>query len=170
MEIIKHDVVVFGAGATGLRAAVEAHKYGVDVAVVSKVHPMRVQSTMATSLNAALREGDKWENHVFDTVKGSDYLGDEDAINYLCEHGKEDTLELERFSLIYSRDPDGGYTKKSSGSGGQGFARSIFTADRTGHTICRTLYGWLQRTGVKIYDEWFVTKIVVRKNQACGLV
>lgn len=170
MEIIKHDVVVFGAGATGLRAAVEAHKYGVDVAVVSKVHPMRVQSTMATSLNAALRDGDKWENHVFDTVKGSDYLGDEDAINYLCEHGKEDTLELERFSLIYSRDPDGGYTKKSSGSGGQGFARSIFTADRTGHTICRTLYGWLQRTGVKIYDEWFVTKIVVRKNQACGLV
>ena len=170
MEIIKHDVVVFGAGATGLRAAVEAHKYGVDVAVVSKVHPMRVQSTMATSLNAALREGDKWENHVFDTVKGSDYLGDEDAINYLCEHGKEDTLELERFSLIYSRDPDGGYTKKSSGSGGQGFARSIFTADRTGHTICRTLYGWLQHTGVKIYDEWFVTKIVVRKNQACGLV
>ena len=169
MDILKHDVVVFGAGATGLRAAVEAQKYGANVAVVTKVHPMRVQSTMATSLNAAFREGDNWEDHVFDTVKGSDYLGDENAINYLCEHGKEDTLELERFGLIFSRDADGGYTKKSSGSGGQRFARSIFTADRTGHTICRTLYGWLQRTGVTIYDEWFVTRIVVKDNKACGL-
>ena len=169
MEILKHDIVIFGAGATGLRAAVEAQKVSNSVAVVSKVHPMRVQSTMATSLNAAFREGDKWENHVFDTVKGSDYLGDEDAITYLCEHGKEDTLEMERFGLIYSRDETGGYTKKSSGSGGQGFARSIFTADRTGHTIIRTLYGYLQRTGVAIYDEWFATKIVVQDNKVRGL-
>jgi succinate dehydrogenase / fumarate reductase flavoprotein subunit len=169
MEIIKHDIVVCGAGATGLRAAVEAQKFNKNVAVVSKVHPMRVQSTMATSLNAAFREGDKWENHVFDTVKGSDYLGDEDAITYLCEHGKEDTLELERFGLIYSRDPDGGYTKKSSGSGGQGFARSIFTADRTGHTIVRTLYGYLQKTNVRIYDEWIVTKIIIENAQVRGL-
>lgn len=170
METINHDVIVFGAGATGLRAAVEAQKSGGSVAVVSKVHPMRVQSTMATSLNAAFREGDNWEDHVFDTVKGSDYLGDEDAITYLCEHGKEDTLELERFGLIYSRDADGGYTKKSSGSGGQRFARSIFTADRTGHTIVRTLYGYLQRTGVTIYAEWYVTKLVVQDGAVRGLV
>jgi succinate dehydrogenase / fumarate reductase flavoprotein subunit len=169
VEIIKHEVVVFGAGAAGLRAAVEAAKVCKDVAVISKVHPLRVQSTMATSLNAAFREGDSWEDHVFDTVKGSDYLGDEDAITFLCKHGKEDTLELERFGLIYSRDPDGGYTKKSSGSGGQGFARSIFTADRTGHTIVKTLYGYLQQTGVKIYDEWYVTSMVVQDNSIKGL-
>jgi len=169
VEIIKHDIVIFGAGATGLRAAVEAQKKSHNVALISKVHPLRVQSTMATSLNAAFREGDKWENHVFDTVKGSDYLGDEDAINYMCEHGKEDTLELERFGLIYSRDPDGDYTKKSQGSGGQRFARSIFTADRTGHTIVRTLYGYLQKTNVKIYDEWFVTSLVVKDQAVKGL-
>lgn len=169
VEIIKHDVVIFGAGATGLRAAVEAEKKSNNVALISKVHPLRVQSTMATSLNAAFREGDKWENHVFDTVKGSDYLGDEDAIAYLCEHGKEDTLELERFGLIYSRDPDGDYTKKSQGSGGQGFARSIFTADRTGHTIVRTLYGYLQKTNVKIYEEWFVTSLVTEDQTVKGL-
>jgi len=170
VETITHDVIVFGAGATGLRAAVEAQKHCRSVAVVSKVHPLRVQSTMATSLNAAFREGDSWEDHVFDTVKGSDYLGDEDAITYLCQHGKEDTLELERFGLIYSRDETGGYTKKSSGSGGQRFPRSIFTADRTGHTIVRTLYGYLQRTGVTIYDEWFASKIIVQDNAVRGLV
>lgn len=169
MEVIKHDIIVFGAGATGLRAAVEAQRFSNNVAVVSKVHPMRVQSTMATSLNAAFREGDNWEDHVFDTVKGSDYMGDEDAITYLCEHGKEDTLELERFSLLFSRDPDGGFTKKTNGSGGQRFPRSIFTADRTGHTIVRTLYGYLQNTGVTIYDEWYVTKIIVEDNVVRGL-
>ena len=169
MEVIKHDVVVFGAGATGLRAAVEAQRFGKNVAVVSKVHPMRVQTVMATSLNAAFREGDNWEDHVFDTVKGSDYLGDEDGIAYLCEHGKEDTLELERFGIMFTRDETGGYRKKGSGSGGQRFPRSIFTADRTGHTIVRTLYGYLQQTGVTIYDEWFVTKIVTKDNAVCGL-
>jgi len=169
VEVIKHDIIVFGAGATGLRAAVEAQRFSNNVAVVSKVHPMRVQSTMATSLNAAFREGDNWEDHVFDTVKGSDYMGDEDAITYLCEHGKEDTLELERFSLLFSRDPDGGFTKKTNGSGGQRFPRSIFTADRTGHTIVRTLYGYLQNTGVTIYDEWYVTKIIVEDNVVRGL-
>lgn len=169
VEFIKHDVLIFGAGAAGLRAAVEASKVSSNVGVISKVHPLRVQSTMATSLNAAFREGDNWEDHVFDTVKGSDYLGDEDAITFLCKHGKEDTLELERFGLIYSRDADGGYTKKSSGSGGQRFARSIFTADRTGHTIVKTLYGYLQQTDVKIYDEWFVTAFIVEDQTIRGV-
>lgn len=170
MDVIKHDVVVFGAGGAGLRCAVEAQRFCGSVAVISKVHPLRTHTTMATALNAAFRKGDNWENHVFDTVKGSDYLGDEDAINFLCQHGPEDALELERFGLIFSRDPDGGYNQKTQGTGGQGFARSIYTADRTGHTVVRSLYGHLQRTNVAIYDEYFATKIVVEDNQVRGLV
>ncbi len=169
MESIRHEVLVIGAGATGLRAASEAAQTVSDVAVISKVHPVRTQSAMATSLNAAFRAKDTWESHMFDTVKGSDYLGDEDAIEILCKYGGRDTLELERFGLLYSRTEEGDYYQKAEGSGGQGFARSVFTADRTGHAIVRTLYGYVLQHGVRVYEEWFVTSLVVEDNTVLGV-
>ncbi|MFH1008038.1 MAG: FAD-dependent oxidoreductase [Candidatus Latescibacterota bacterium] len=169
MESIRHEVLIIGAGITGLRAAGEAVQTARDVAIISKVHPIRTQSVMATGLNAAFRAGDTWEAHMFDTVKGSDYLGDEDAIEILCKHGANDTLELERFGLLYSRTEEGEYYQKAEGSGGQGFARSIFTSDRTGHTIVRTLYGYILQQGVRLYEEWFVTSLVVEDNSILGV-
>jgi succinate dehydrogenase / fumarate reductase flavoprotein subunit len=169
MELIRHAVLVIGAGATGLRAAAEASQTSNDVAIISKVHPMRTQSGMATSLNAAFRAGDTWESHMFDTVKGSDYLGDEDAIEILCRNGAADTIELERFGILYSRTEDGDYYKKAEGSGGQRFARSIFTADRTGHSIVRTLYGYVLQRGIAVYEEWYVTSIAVENNSVLGV-
>ncbi len=170
MELIRHEVLIIGAGATGLRAAAEASLTSKDVAIITKVHPMRTQSVMATSINAAFRAGDTWESHMFDTVKGSDYLGDEDAIEILCRNGAADTIELERFGILYSRTEDGDYYKKAEGSGGQRFARSIFTADRTGHSIVRTLYGYVLRRGIAIYEEWYVTSIVVENKAILGVV
>ena len=170
MELIRHEVLIIGAGATGLRAAAEASLTTKDVAIITKVHPMRTQSVMATSINAAFRAGDTWESHMFDTVKGSDYLGDEDAIEILCRNGAADTIELERFGILYSRTEDGDYYKKAEGSGGQRFARSIFTADRTGHSIVRTLYGYVLRRGIAIYEEWYVTSIVVENKAILGVV
>ncbi len=169
MEAIKHEVLIIGAGATGLRAAVEAAGTVKDVAVISKVHPIRTQSCMATSINAAFHSNDSWQAHAFDTVKGSDYLGDEDAIEILCESGGRDVLELERFGLLYSRTEDGKYYQKPEGSGGQRYPRSIFTADRTGHTIVRTLYGHALGQGIHIYDEWFVTSLTVEDRSILGL-
>jgi succinate dehydrogenase / fumarate reductase flavoprotein subunit len=169
MEMIRHEVLIIGAGATGLRAAVEASLSSKDVAVISKVHPMRTQSVMATSLNAAFRKGDTWEAHMFDTVKGSDYLGDEDAIEILCRDGGADTIELERFGILYSRAEDGDYYQKSAGSGGQRFARSIFTADRTGHSIVRTLYGTVLSRRIPVYEEWYVTSLVIENNAIQGV-
>ncbi len=169
MEFIRHEVLVIGAGATGLRAAAEARSISSDVAIISKVHPMRCQSAMATALNAAFRSGDSWEAHMFDTLKGSDYLGDEDGIEILCRDGMSDIVELERFGILYSRTEEGEYLQKSHGSGGQDFARSIFTADRTGHTIVRTLYGYALRREMPIYDEWYVTSIVVDNRSVLGV-
>ncbi len=169
MESIRHEVIIIGAGATGLRAAVEASKTVKDVAVISKVHPIRTQSCMATSINAAFHSNDSWQAHAFDTVKGSDYLGDEDAIEVLCESGGRDVLELERFGILYSRTDDGKYYQKPEGSGGQRYPRSIFTADRTGHTIVRTLYGYALGQGINIYDEWFVTSLIVDDKSVLGL-
>lgn len=160
MEVLSYDMVIVGAGLAGLRAAVECGR-SARIAVISKTHPMRAQSVMATSLNAAFREGDSWQSHMFDTVKGSDYLGDQDAIEVLCREGAEVSLELEEFGVMYSRDGEGGYADKPSGSGGQNYARSIFAADKTGSFILRSLFGQCLRQEIDILDEWVVTKLVV---------
>src|SRR4030067_849518 len=103
-----HDVLVVGAGLAGMRAALEASKAGIDVAMLSKVHPLRSHSSAAQGgINAALGEDDSWEKHAFDTVKGSDYLGDQDAIEVLCQEAPGDIVELERLGTTFSRREDG---------------------------------------------------------------
>lgn len=166
----QYDVIVVGAGMAGMRAAVAAHESGAQVALISKVHPLRSQSGMATALNAAFRADDRWEDHMFDTVKGSDYLGDQDVIEFMCRNGGRDALELERFGLIYSRDPSGGYTQKPRGSGGQNYPRSIYVADKTGHFIQKTLYQQILKRNITLLYEWFVLRVVADDRGVVGLV
>jgi len=164
VEVLTYDIVIVGAGMAGLRTAAEC---GGDakVALISKTHPMRCQSVMATALNAAFREGDSWESHVFDTVKGSDYLGDQDAIEVLCKEGAEVTFELEEFGVMYTRDKNCNLAQKGSGSGGQNYARGIFAADKTGSFIVRSLFGQCLKLGIDMFDEWVVTGLVLDKQQ-----
>ncbi|MEW6424315.1 MAG: FAD-binding protein [Bacillota bacterium] len=164
MEVLTYDIVIVGAGITGLRAAVECSR-SARVAVISKTHPMRAQSVMATSINAAFREGDTWEAHMFDTVKGGDYLGDQSAVEVLCREGAEVTLELEKFGVMYTRDKAGRYADKPSGSGGQNYARLIFAADKTGSFILRSLFSQCLRQEVDLFDEWVVTRLILDGRQ-----
>ena len=106
----KHDVLIVGAGCAGMRAAIEAHDQGADVALISKIHPVRSHSGAAEGgINAALGNAseDSPEEHAFDTVKGSDYLGDQDAIEILCEEAPDDVYQLENWGAVFSRTPEG---------------------------------------------------------------
>ena len=103
----KHDLLIIGAGLAGLRVAIQLAK-DFDVAVITKVHPLRSHSVAAQGgINASLGEGDSWESHAFDTVKGSDYLGDQDCIEYMCYEAPEAVYELERMGMPFSRDEAG---------------------------------------------------------------
>jgi len=116
--VIKHDVVVIGGGLAGMRAAVEAAERGADVAIVSKMHPVRSHSGAAQGgINAALgnREEDSTEAHTFDTVKGSDYLGDQDAVAAMCEDAPKQIIWLEHRGCIFSRLPDGRIAQRPFG-------------------------------------------------------
>ena len=129
----KHDVVVVGAGCAGMRAAIEAKTPGVDVAIVSKLHPTRSHSGAAEGgINAALGNAseDDPENHAFDTVKGSDYLGDQDAIEILCDEAPDDVYELEHWGAVFSRTEDGRIAQRPFGAAGA--PRTAYAADITG--------------------------------------
>lgn len=168
-QVLTHDVVVVGAGLAGMRAALEAARQGVKVAVVSKVHPLRSHSTAAQGgINAALGENDSWEKHAFDTVKGSDYLGDQDAIEVLCREAPQDILELEHMGVIFNRRPDGRLAQRPFG--GAGFPRTCYVADITGQAIVHVMWEQILKAGVKVYDEWFATSLVVDDGACIGLV
>ena len=151
--MIKHDVVVIGGGLAGMRAAVEAAEAGADVAIVSKMHPVRSHSGAAQGgINAALgnREEDTPEAHAFDTIKGSDYLGDQDAVEAMCEDAPHQLIWLEHRGCIFSRMPDGRIAQRPFG--GAGTPRTCYSADVTGLVILHTLWEQLERFGVKVYE------------------
>jgi len=167
--LVIHDVIIIGGGLAGMRAAVEAADAGLNVAVVSKVHPVRSHSVAAQGgINAALKSTDSWEDHTFDTVKGSDYLGDQDAIEVLCREAPENIMELERMGAIFSRDDQGRIAQRPFG--GAGYARTCYLADRTGHGILHVMFEQLQKHSVYIYNEWFVVDIIVRDNVVRGVI
>ncbi len=167
--MVIHDVIIIGGGLAGMRAAVEAADAGLNVAVVSKVHPVRSHSVAAQGgINAALKSTDSWEDHTFDTVKGSDYLGDQDAIEVLCREAPENIMELERMGAIFSRDDQGRIAQRPFG--GAGYARTCYLADRTGHGILHVMFEQLQKHSVYIYNEWFVVDIIVRDNVVRGVI
>jgi succinate dehydrogenase / fumarate reductase flavoprotein subunit len=147
-----HDVLVLGAGLAGMRAALEAARAGADVAIVTKVHPIRSHSSAAQGgINAAIGETDSWESHAFDTVKGSDYLADQDAVEVMCQEAPRDIIEFEHMGVIFFRAPDGKLGTRAFGGASQ--ARTYFVGDITGQALLVTLYDQILKAGVKVYED-----------------
>jgi succinate dehydrogenase / fumarate reductase flavoprotein subunit len=166
--IFDHDVVVLGAGLAGMRAALEAKRAGADVAVISKVHPLRSHSGAAEGgINAALDPGDSWEIHAFDTIKGSDYLADQDAVEIMCREAPRDIIEMEHMGVVFYRGPDGKLGTRAFG--GASKARTYFVADITGQALLNALYDTILKEGVKTYDEWFGTELYVPDGTCRGI-
>ena len=168
--MLDHDVLVIGAGLAGMRAALAARDNGVDVAVVSKVHPVRSHSNAAQGgINAALTDrGDPWEDHAFDTVKGSDYLGDQDAIEIMCREAGQEVIAMEHMGVIFSRDDEGRLGTRAFG--GQRRERTFFVADFTGQALLHVLYEQVHKLGVRVYEEWFVLSLIMDDGQCGGAV
>ncbi len=165
-----HDVLIIGAGLAGMRAALSARQNGADVAVISKVHPVRSHSNAAQGgINAALEHaGDDWHDHAYDTVKGSDYLGDQDAIEVMCQEAGSEVIQMEHYGVTFSRDENGRLGTRAFG--GQGKARTFFVADFTGQALLHVLYEQIMRAGVRVYEEWFVLEILVEDGECAGAV
>lgn len=163
----EHDVLVVGAGLSGLRVAIELVGE-TDVAVLSKVHPLRSHSVAAQGgINASLGEEDSWEAHAFDTVKGSDYLADQDVVEVMAKEAPRAVIENEQWGTAFSRTEDGRIAQRPFG--GAMFPRTCYAADRTGHNLLHTTCEQAMRLGVKFYHEWFVTSIVRSEKKVCGL-
>jgi succinate dehydrogenase / fumarate reductase flavoprotein subunit len=156
----QHDVLVIGAGLAGQRAALAAAETGASVGIISKVHPVRSHSNAAQGgINAALDPQDSWESHAFDTVKGSDYLGDQDAIEIMCREAPNELLTLEHLGVTFHRDERGRLGKRAFG--GASAARTYYVADITGQAILHVLYEQLMKfEEVTRYEEWFSTALV----------
>lgn len=167
--MIEHDVLVIGGGLAGMSAALHARQAGADVAMMSKVYPTRSHSAAAQGgINAALGIADSWEVHAYETVKGSDFLGDQDAIEILCSEGIQDIFTLEHHGVIFDRDDEGRIHMR--GFGGTDKSRTCHVGDMTGQTILHVMYEQLLRMDVKSYDEWFVTTLLMDDGACCGAV
>ncbi|MCX5894359.1 MAG: FAD-dependent oxidoreductase, partial [Proteobacteria bacterium] len=171
--MIKHDVLVVGAGLAGLRAAVGTSKR-YDTAVLSKVHPVRSHSIAAQGgMNAALAnvEGSKddtTEKHTFDTIKGSDYLADQPAARVMCEQAPLLVYELEHWGCPWSRLEDGRIAQRPFG--GAGYPRCCYSSDRTGHVMLHTLYEKCVELGVKVYEEWLALSLAIDNGRIHGVI
>ena len=167
----KHDVLIVGAGCAGMRAAIEAFDAGADVAVISKIHPTRSHSGAAEGgINAALGNAseDDPEKHAFDTVKGSDYLGDQDAIEVLCEEAPGDVYQLEHWGAVFSRTEDGRIAQRPFGAAGE--PRTAYAADITGHVLVHVLYEQMMKRDVRTYEEWFAWRLVEEDGRCQGVI
>jgi succinate dehydrogenase / fumarate reductase flavoprotein subunit len=163
-----HDILIVGAGLAGMRAALAAPSH-LDVAILSKVHPVRSHSVAAQGgINAAIGENDSWEAHALDTAKGGLYLGDQDAIEAMCREAPGDILELERMGVIFSRNEQGRIAQRPFG--GTGAVRTCYAADRTGHAILHAMYEQLLKRGIFVYEEWYVTALIVDDGVCRGVV
>ena len=166
----EHDVLIIGGGLAGLRAAVEVTRAGADVAVISKVHPVRSHSNAAQGgINAPLTDrGDDWEGHAYDTIKGSDFLADQDAVEVMSSEAGAVVLELERMGVIFSRGEDGKLGTRAFG--GQKVARTFFVGAITGSAILHVLFEQSLKLGLNVYEEWFVTKLIIEDGVCRGVV
>jgi succinate dehydrogenase / fumarate reductase flavoprotein subunit len=170
VEKLTHDIVIVGAGLAGLRATVAAAEVSnkLDIAVISKLHPIRSHSVCAQGGTAAvLREKDSYDLHAFDTVKGADYLADQDAVEFFVKQAPKEIILTEHWGLPWSRNSDGKMEQRTFG--GHSFPRACFAADMTGFHEMHTLYGKATSHNIKFYDEWFVTSLIVKDNRAIGL-
>lgn len=171
---LEHDLLILGTGIAGLRAALEALRLSqgkLDIALISKIQLMRAHSVAAEGGTAAVlrpEEGDSLELHAWDTIKGSDFLADQDAVFRFVETMPQEILQLDHWGLPWSRRPDGKIDQRPFG--GHSFPRATYAADKTGFFEMQTLYDTLRRyNNWKRYDEWFVTSIIVEGGQFKGL-
>jgi succinate dehydrogenase / fumarate reductase, flavoprotein subunit len=167
----KHDVLVVGAGLAGMRAAIEAFDAGADVALLSKIHPVRSHSGAAEGgINAALGNAseDSPEEHAFDTVKGSDYLGDQDAIEILCDEAPADVHQLERWGAVFSRTAEGKIAQRPFGAAGA--PRTAYAADITGHVLIHVLYEQVMKRDILVYEEFFAWQLVINDDRCQGVI
>jgi succinate dehydrogenase / fumarate reductase flavoprotein subunit len=170
IPIHTYDVVIVGAGLAGCAAAIECQKAGLSTVVLTKLHPLRSHSGAAQGgINAALKEEDT-TSHEFDTVKGSDYIGDQDAIELMCKNAPAMIRELEHLGAVFSRTEDGQIAQRPFG--GQSKPRACYAKDRTGIVCLQTLYEQAHRNGVEFLDEWYVGDILYDKGskKAYGVV
>ena len=159
---------MIGAGLAGQRAALAAAEEGVSVGIISKVHPVRSHSNAAQGgINAALQEDDSWESHAFDTVKGSDYLADQDAVEIMCRAAPEELLHLEHLGVTFHRNEEGKLGTRAFG--GASAARTYYVADITGQAIMHVLYEQLMKfyDEVDRYEEWFTTALALDDDGEC---
>jgi succinate dehydrogenase / fumarate reductase flavoprotein subunit len=172
--MLEHDVIIVGGGLAGCRAAVEIARLdpSLNVAVVAKTHPIRSHSVAAQGGIAAtlknVDDADNWEAHAFDTVKGSDYLADQDAVELLAREAPDVVIDLEHMGVLFSRLPDGRIAQRAFG--GHSHNRTCYAADKTGHAILHELVNNLRRYGVQVYEEWYVMRLILEDGQAKGVV
>ncbi len=179
-KIIDHeyDVVVLGSGGSGLRAAVGLSEAGLKTACISKVFPTRSHTSAAQGgISAALGNmgEDDWRWHMYDTVKGSDWLGDQDAIEYLCKEAPKAVIELERYGVPFSRTKDGKIYQRAFGGmtknyGNGTVQRTCAAADRTGHAILHTLYGQALKHNTEFFIEYFALDLLMKNGECKGLI
>jgi succinate dehydrogenase / fumarate reductase flavoprotein subunit len=163
-----YDVLVIGAGLAGMRAAIAAHEQGASVALLTKVHPVRSHSNAAQGgINAALTDrGDHWEDHAFETIKGSDYLCDQDAVEVLAQEAGRDIIALEHMGVIFNRNEEGRLGTRRFG--GQKRARTFFVSDFTGQAMLHVLYEQVMQAKIPVYEEWFVTSLTKDDHGRCA--
>lgn len=168
-----HDVLIVGGGLAGLRAAVGlSEKF--DVAIVSKVHPIRSHSIAAQGgINASLAnhpdgKDDTWEKHTFDTIKGSDYLADQHSVEIMCQEAPEIVYEMEHWGCPFSRFPDGSIAQRPFGGGG--YPRTCYSTDVTGHALLNTLYERAISKRVRFYQEWHVVALATDNGRCHGVI
>jgi succinate dehydrogenase / fumarate reductase, flavoprotein subunit len=172
--MLEQDVVIIGGGLAGARAAVEIGRLNpaARVAIVAKTHPIRSHSVAAQGgIAASLKNvdtADNWQAHAFDTVKGSDYLADQDAVEILTREAPEVVIDLERMGVLFSRLENGKIAQRAFG--GHSHNRTCYAADKTGHAILHELICNLRRYGVTVYDEWYVLRLIVEDGRAKGVV
>ena len=176
IPVREFDAIVIGAGGAGMRAALQISEQGLSCALLSKVFPTRSHTVSAqggiTCAIASDDPNDDWRWHMYDTVKGSDYIGDQDAIEYMCSVGPEAVFELEHMGLPFSRTEEGriyqrpfGGQSKNFGEGGQA-ARTCAAADRTGHALLHTLYQNNIKNNTVFFNEWFAVDLVKNADNA----
>jgi len=156
----EHDVLVVGAGGAGLRAAIAAHEEGADVAMVTKLHPVRSHTGAAEGgINAALHPEDSWELHAYDTMKGSDYLGDAPAVETFAQDARDEVIQLEHWGMPFSREEDGTVSQRPFG--GLSHPRTTYAGAETGHHLLHTMYEQVVKRGIEVYEEWHVMNLAV---------
>ena len=167
--MLEHDVLIIGAGLAGMRAAIAAQANGANTAIISKVHPVRSHSNAAQGgINAALTDrGDDWEDHAYDTVKGSDFLGDQDAIEVMCKSAGRSLIDMEHMGVTFNRDDEGKLGTRAFG--GQRKARTFYVGDFTGQALLHVMFEQLIKSGIRSYEEWFVTGLIQEDGQVCGV-